>query len=105
MNKINAHQSFTTLPTVAGDLLVMQACCIGEMASRMKREFQARLCVRSGWLSVSNKQKRSKYDYKYSVLIFVFATLLKQQWLEIDDLEGWSSDKIENIEAIVNIER
>jgi len=38
-----------------------------------------------------------KYDYRYSQLIFVFATLLGQGWLKESDLEGLSEDKLERI--------
>jgi hypothetical protein len=33
----------------------------------------------------------------------VFAHLLKQQWLKIDDLEGLSVDKIDRIKSLANI--
>jgi hypothetical protein len=41
-----------------------------------------------------------KYDYRYSVLILVFAQLLKQGWIEFSDLEGLNEDKIDKIKSI-----
>jgi hypothetical protein len=40
-----------------------------------------------------------KYDYRYSVLISVLATLLKEGWLKEADLEGLREDKIEDIKS------
>ena len=45
----------------------------------------------------------AKYDYRYSVLIMVFGILLKQQWLEIDDLDGLAADKIDKIKNVAEI--
>jgi hypothetical protein len=55
------------------------------------------------YLSEIRKEIDEKYDYRYSVLIMVFAHLLKQQWLKIDDLEGLSVDKIDRIKSLANI--
>lgn len=38
-----------------------------------------------------------KYDYRYSVLILVFARLLKEGWITVNDLEGLEEDKIDRI--------
>ena len=38
-----------------------------------------------------------KYDYRYSKLIRVFAVLLGQKFLTLEDLEGLSEDKLEVI--------
>jgi glycyl-tRNA synthetase beta subunit len=55
------------------------------------------------YLSEIRKEIGEKYDYRYSVLILVFAKLIKQQWLNIEDLEGLSSDKIDRIKSIVSL--
>ena len=56
------------------------------------------------YLSKKRKEMDEKYDYRYSVLILGFSILLKQQWLEIDDLEGLSADKIDQIKRLANIQ-
>ena len=55
------------------------------------------------YLSEIRKEIDQKYDYRYSVLILVFAKLLKQNWLKIDDLENLSPDKIDRIKSLVNL--
>lgn len=55
------------------------------------------------YLSEIRKEIDEKYDYRYSVLILVFANLVKQKWLDIEDLEGISSDKIDKIKSLVNL--
>ena len=39
----------------------------------------------------------AKYDYRYSVIIFVFARPLRQGWITEKDLEGLHEEKIEKI--------
>ena len=41
-----------------------------------------------------------KYDYRYSVLRFVFARLLQEGWIKPEDLSGISEDKLQEISAI-----
>lgn len=38
-----------------------------------------------------------KYDYRYSQLVYVFATLLGESWIEENDLAGLSEDKLKTI--------
>ena len=40
------------------------------------------------------KEIGDKYDYRYSMLIFVFARLMKEGWITADEIEGMSEDKI-----------
>jgi hypothetical protein len=42
-------------------------------------------------------------DYRYSVLPFVFARLLKEGWLAEADLEGLRDDKIESIRRLAEL--
>ena len=50
------------------------------------------------WLQAQRQEIDTKYDYRYSRLIGVFATLRHQGFIDIDDLAGLSSDKIAEIE-------
>ncbi len=43
-----------------------------------------------------------KYDYRYSVLILVFARLINDKWLDLDDLKGLAENKIDRIESLIN---
>lgn len=44
-----------------------------------------------------------KYDYRYSVLILVFARLLDEGWLQMSDLEGLSDEKIAILHGLVDL--
>ena len=70
---------------------------IGDMAS-----------PRSIWhlhdfLSEKREEIDEKYDYRYSVLIFVFARLMKEGWLKESDLEGLHEEKVSKIIALANM--
>jgi hypothetical protein len=52
------------------------------------------------------KQRRGtdeKYDLRYSVLLFVFARLVKEGWIEEADLEGLREDKIKWIKQLAGV--
>jgi hypothetical protein len=40
------------------------------------------------YLTEQSKLTDAKYDYRYSVIIFVFSRLLREGWINEDDLEG-----------------
>jgi hypothetical protein len=52
------------------------------------------------FLSAKRHEIDGKYDYNYSVLIFVFAELIKQGWLHLEDLNGLDKDKIVKIGSL-----
>ncbi len=52
------------------------------------------------FLTEERKKIDDKYDYRYSVLILVFARLLKEGWLQESDLDGIEDDKIEKIKYL-----
>jgi hypothetical protein len=43
------------------------------------------------------KEIEGKYDYRYSMLILVFARLMKEGWITVNAIEGLSEDKIAKI--------
>ncbi len=43
-----------------------------------------------------------KYDYRYSVLIFVFARLIREGWLSPDDLAGLGQEKLDAINHLAS---
>ena len=55
------------------------------------------------FLSARRHQLDGKYDYRYSMLIFVFAQLLKEGWLCIEELEGLSRDKLTKVAALIRM--
>ena len=45
----------------------------------------------------TRKEMDEKYDYRYSVLPFVFARLICDGWIKPEDLAGLSEEKLELI--------
>jgi hypothetical protein len=52
------------------------------------------------YLSARRHELDGKYDYRYSTLVFVFAGLLKDGWLKLDELAGLQADKLAKINAL-----
>ncbi|MGC2111462.1 MAG: hypothetical protein WA655_18245 [Candidatus Korobacteraceae bacterium] len=55
------------------------------------------------FLSEERKRTDEVFDFRYSVLIQVFGTLLREGWLNKHDLAGLSEDKITKIQQIANL--
>lgn len=49
------------------------------------------------FLSAKRHEVEGKYDYRYSALLFIFAELLKEGWLQISDLEGLDQNKLSKV--------
>lgn len=54
------------------------------------------------YLTETRREVDEKYDYRYSQLILVFARLVAEGWLSLDELEGLAEEKIERIGGIVS---
>lgn len=52
------------------------------------------------FLSARRHDIDGKYDDQPSSLMFVFARLVKENWLQIDELEGLNKDKLAKIVAL-----
>lgn len=52
------------------------------------------------FLSVQRHNLDGKYDFRYPFLIMVFAQLIKEGWLQIQDLEGLDASKKAKISAL-----
>jgi Photoprotection regulator fluorescence recovery protein len=55
------------------------------------------------FLSARRHDVDGKYEYAYSSLLFVFAKLLKEGWLNLDELNGLSKDKLAKIAALARM--
>jgi len=55
------------------------------------------------YLLRERRETDKKYDYRYSVLILVFATLLSEGWLTEQDLRGLHQEKIEMIKRAASL--
>ena len=51
------------------------------------------------YLSSERERTDGLFDYRYSVLLSVFAELLRQGMLDMDDLAGLDNDKLEKIKS------
>lgn len=49
------------------------------------------------FLTEKRKEIDDKYDYRYSVLILVFARLMQEGWITAEEIGGLSDDKISKI--------
>ena len=56
------------------------------------------------YLYEKRREIDNKYDYRYSVLIFVFGQLVKEGWINMKDLEGLGKDKLERIQSIAGVD-
>jgi hypothetical protein len=54
------------------------------------------------YLTQRRREIDDKYDYRYSVLLLVFARLICEGRLSASDLHGLDEDKLERIRHIVN---
>ncbi|MCU0552353.1 MAG: hypothetical protein MUC48_23730 [Leptolyngbya sp. Prado105] len=55
------------------------------------------------FLSARRHEIDGKYDYRYSNLIFVFAQLVREKWLDLTELQGLEADKLAKISALVRM--
>ena len=55
------------------------------------------------FLSARRHDIDGKYDYSYSVLLFIFARLVKEGWLHLDELKGLQTDKLSKVAALARM--
>lgn len=55
------------------------------------------------FLSAKRHEIDGKYDYRYSVLLFVFARLIRDGWLDLYELEQLTTDKLSKIKALTRM--
>ena len=55
------------------------------------------------FLSARRHEIDGKYDYRYSVLIFVFARLLQEGWLNLEELGFLEQDKLAKINVLARM--
>ncbi|MCU0536981.1 MAG: hypothetical protein MUD14_24090 [Hydrococcus sp. Prado102] len=55
------------------------------------------------FLSARRHEVDGKYDYQYSMLVFIFARLVKEGWLHLNELEGLDKSKIAKIVALARM--
>ena len=106
MNDIKWSKTEKTIARAAFDKAYEKEC--NQIICKIKEKVKKLSTPEELWelhdyLSEIEKEIGEKYDYRYSVLIMVFALLLKQDLLKIQDLESLSADKIDRIKILANI--
>jgi hypothetical protein len=81
---------------------------VDELANRVKRIANAANTPEDIWqlhdfLTKKRRETDEKYDYRYSVLIWVFGRLIREGWIGLDDLKGLNEDKILIIKNLVDL--
>ena len=106
MNDLKWSKAEKTVARRAFDLAYGREC--ESLAGKLKEMATGVKEPRDLWrfhdfLSGQLKRIEEKYDFRYSVLIFVFALLLKEGWLTESDLNGIGKDKMEKIKYLANL--
>jgi hypothetical protein len=57
------------------------------------------------FLSDKRREIDEKYDYRYSVLMFVFLRLVSEGWLKVEELAGIGAEKVQVIESLMDLRR
>ena len=55
------------------------------------------------YLSEKRREIDEKYDYRYSVLMWVFPRLVSEGWLKADELAGIGAEKLEVINKLMSL--
>jgi hypothetical protein len=55
------------------------------------------------FLSARRHDIDGKYDYQYADLIFVFARLVREGWLHLNELDGLAPDKLTKVAALTRM--
>ena len=55
------------------------------------------------YLSAKRHEIDGKYDYRYSMLLFVFSQLVREGWLQIDELQGLEASKRTKVAALARM--
>ncbi|MGA0200023.1 MAG: hypothetical protein ACO3NK_13080 [Prochlorotrichaceae cyanobacterium] len=55
------------------------------------------------FLSAKRHEMDGKYDYRSSMLVFVFADLIKGGWMSLDELKGIDEQKLSKISALTRM--
>ena len=90
-----AHHAFQIANERETETLIKHICQKANEISAVEDLWQLH-----DFLSARRHQIDGKYDYRFSVLIFVFAELMKEGWLDLDDLAGLEPEKIAKISAL-----
>jgi hypothetical protein len=55
------------------------------------------------YLDEKRREMDQKYDYRYSMLMFVFPRLVSEGWLTADELAGIGAEKVDVIQEVMSL--
>ena len=55
------------------------------------------------FLTARRKDIDRKYNYRYSLLVYVLARLVGEKWITLGDLEGLKEEKLEDIRRLAGV--
>ena len=55
------------------------------------------------YLDEKRREIDQKYDYRYSVLMLVFPRLVSEGWLNVDELAGIGTEKVDVINKLISL--
>jgi hypothetical protein len=81
---------------------------INALIEEVRKQASGILAIDDLWrlhdfLSARRHDIDGKYDYQYSELIFVFASLVKEGWLNLSELDGLDRDRLTKIAALARM--
>jgi hypothetical protein len=79
-----------------------------ETLEQVRNAAQTIVCSEDLWklhdfLSAKRHEMDGKYDERSSMLIFVFADLIKGGWISLDELQGLDEEKLSKIAALTRM--
>ena len=106
MNNIKWSESEKKVARVVFDAAFRRECAA--ILSKLKELAASATTPQDMWAidDYLDRQRReidSKYDYRYSQLIFVFGRLLRENWIDVEALPGLSAEKLNYIQGIASL--
>ena len=95
--KAIAHRAFDLALKRELDAVIQEA---RDKAAKIKEPSE--LWDLEHWLTGRRREIDNKYDFRYSVLLMVFAVLLREGNLSEEDLRGLGQDKLDSIRLVAH---
>jgi Photoprotection regulator fluorescence recovery protein len=95
--KTVAHRAFDLALKRELDAVIQEA---KDKAAKIKEPSE--LWDLEHWLTGRRREIDNKYDFRYSVLLMVFAVLLREGNLSVEDLRGLDQDKLDSIRLVAH---
>lgn len=98
LEKQVAEEAFRTAYNRETTALVQEICDRASTITEIEQVWKLH-----DFLSAKRHEIDGKYDFDYSAFIFVFARLIKEKWINLDDLSGLEADKLAKMSALARM--